>query len=150
MKYFPDTSFLYSMYRRQIFTPRALAHIDLMKGSLPVTSLLLFEFRNSIRLQQKLFSEDRKKGFSKTEAAGMLRDLQSDLRSNALETVAVDWPDVHRIAEGLSTKHTIIRGHRFADILHVATALHLGAEGFLSFDENQRTLAEAEGMEVSV
>jgi len=32
------------------------------------------------------------------------------------------------------------------DILHVATALHLGAREFLSFDGNQRKLARAEGM----
>lgn len=146
MRYFPDTSFLYSAYREQIHSPRADAVMESLVSPLPVSGLLLFEFRNSIRLQQKLFSEDRNKGFSKSEAATMLRDLQTDLRSGAVETVAVDWPDVHRIAEELSAKHTAVRGHRFADILHVATALHLGSELFLSFDDNQRALADAEGM----
>ncbi len=146
MKHFADTSFLYSVYREQIHSPKADAIMEGRIGPLPVSTLLLFEFRNSIRFQQKLFAQDRKKGFSKNETATMLRDLQSDLRSNALEVVAVDWPDVHRIAEELSAKHTSNRGNRFADILHVATALHLGAEGFLSFDENQRALADAEGM----
>jgi predicted nucleic acid-binding protein len=37
-------------------------------------------------------------------------------------------------------------GHRFLDILHVATARVLGASEFLSFDENQRRLARAEGL----
>jgi predicted nucleic acid-binding protein len=37
-----------------------------------------------------------------------------------------------------------------ADILHVATALHLGADEFLTFDGNQKTLAEAEGLTVKV
>jgi predicted nucleic acid-binding protein len=32
------------------------------------------------------------------------------------------------------------------DILHVATAVELGAKEFLTFDGNQRKLAEAEGM----
>jgi predicted nucleic acid-binding protein len=61
---------------------------------------------------------------------------------------APDWADVHRIAEELSAKHTVASGHRLADILHVATAIHLGAEQFLTFDTNQRFLAEAEGMSV--
>jgi len=31
-------------------------------------------------------------------------------------------------------------------VLHVATALHLGVREFLSFDGNQRRLAQAKGM----
>jgi predicted nucleic acid-binding protein len=34
--------------------------------------------------------------------------------------------------------------------LHVATALHLGAEEFLTFDANQKRLAVAEGLTVRV
>lgn len=57
---------------------------------------------------------------------------------------------MHRIAEDLSAKHTESEGHRFADILHVATAIHLGCGRFLTFDENQKKLAEAEGMTLPV
>jgi predicted nucleic acid-binding protein len=32
------------------------------------------------------------------------------------------------------------------DLLHVATVLHLGATDFLSFDVDQRKLANAEGL----
>ena len=145
---FPDTSFLCSLYRRQVFSPSA---ISFMKGSgrlLPVSSLLLLEFRQSVRFQTRLYSLDRKKGYPAAEGTRMLRDLQSDLTSGILEVVAVDWPDVHRIAEELSAKHTAQGGHRLADIIHVATALHLASPVFLTFDENQRKLAEAEGMTV--
>ena len=34
------------------------------------------------------------------------------------------------------------------DILHVATAIELGAKEFLTFDGNQKKLAEAEGLVV--
>jgi predicted nucleic acid-binding protein len=44
--------------------------------------------------------------------------------------------------------HTLADGHRLADILHVATALHLGAMEFLTFDSNQKKLAEREGLVV--
>ena len=36
------------------------------------------------------------------------------------------------------------------DILHVATAIELGAKAFLTFDANQKKLAEAEGLFVPV
>jgi predicted nucleic acid-binding protein len=39
-------------------------------------------------------------------------------------------------------------GHRSLDVLHVATALHLGAREFLTFDANQRKLALAENLKV--
>jgi predicted nucleic acid-binding protein len=39
-------------------------------------------------------------------------------------------------------------GHRSLDVLHVATALHLGARELLTFDTNQRKLATAEKLKV--
>jgi hypothetical protein len=41
---------------------------------------------------------------------------------------------------------TLSGGHRGFDILHVAGALKLKATHFLTFDGNQRTLAEEEGL----
>lgn len=41
-------------------------------------------------------------------------------------------------------------GHRTMDILHVATALHLGVTEFVTFDSNQKVLAESEGLVVPV
>jgi predicted nucleic acid-binding protein len=150
MKVFPDTSFLCASYREQANTDRADVFLERFEGPLPVSTFLLLEFRQSVRLQARLFSQDRNKGFSEREGAAMLRALQSDLACGELEMVAPDWADVHRIAEELSAKHTTARGHRLADIMHVATAIHLGADAFLTLDANQRLLAEAEGMGVPV
>jgi predicted nucleic acid-binding protein len=148
MSIFPDTSFLCSLYRKQHTSPQAVAYQKTLPGPLAVSTLLLLEFRQSVRFQARLFEKDRSKGFPKSEGAAMLRALQSDLADSILEMVAPDWADVHRIAEELSAKHTESGGHRLADILHVATAVHLGAEQFLTFDANQKKLAEAEGMVV--
>ncbi len=148
MSAFPDTSFLCSLYRRQVHAPKAIQWMAGCASSLPISGLLLLEFRQSLRMQVRLFSRDRTKGFSKREAAQMLRDLQSDLRGGVLEVVPVDWSEVHQIAERLSDRYTEAEGHRLMDILHVATAVHLGAAEFLTFDENQKRLAEAEGMVV--
>ncbi len=148
MRHFPDTSFLCSIYREQRYSPQADALMDSSAAPLPVSGLLALEFRQSIRFQARLYGNDRTRGFSRQEGTRMLRDFQSDLSSEVLGMVAVDWADVYHIAERLSVQHTEDRGHRLTDILHVATAVHLGTENFLTFDANQRTLAEAEGMTV--
>lgn len=148
MNVYPDTSFLCSLYRKQHTSPQAVSYQKMLTEPLPVSTFLLLEFRQSVRFQARLFKKDRSRGFSKTEGSAMLRALQSDLVDGVLEMVAPDWADVHRIAEELSAKHTESGGHRLADILHVATAVHLGAAQFLTFDANQKKLAEAESMEV--
>ena len=147
---FPDTSFLCSLYRRQVHSSRAIAFMAKHAAPLPVSTLLLLEFRQSIRLQIRLHHQDMSKGFAKQEGIQMLRDLQSDLVARVIEIVPVDWSAVHQLAEGLSAGYTEAHGHRFADILHVATALQLGAAKFLTFDAKQKQLAEAEGMTVVV
>jgi predicted nucleic acid-binding protein len=145
---FPDTSFICSLYRKQRNSLQAVTYQKMLSEPLPISTLLLLEFRQSIRLQARLFVQDRSRGFPKAEGAAMLRAIQSDLADGILQMVAPDWADVHRIAEELSSKYTESGGHRLADILHVATAIHVGTEQFLTFDVNQRKLAEAEGMVV--
>jgi predicted nucleic acid-binding protein len=148
MSAYPDASFLCSLYRLQRNSYEAVVYHKSMSTRLCVSSLLLLEFRQSIRFQIRLFALDRSKGFAKTEGMAMLRALQSDLAQGVFEMTAPDWADVHRIADMLSEKHTEENGHRMMDILHVATAIHLGSEVFLSFDANQKRLAEASGMKV--
>jgi predicted nucleic acid-binding protein len=138
------------LYRRQINSSQAIAFMSTATQPLPVSSFLLLEFRQSVRLQVKLHSSDKTKGYGKREGDAMLQQLQADLAAGVLQVAAVDWSDVHRLAERLSASYTEARGHRLADILHVATALHLGVPEFLTFDANQRKLAEAEGMSVPV
>ena len=150
MNFFPDTSFLCSLYRRQVNSLRAIAWMSKRSEPLPVSSFLLLEFRQSTRLQVKLRSADKTKGFDPVEATQMLRDLNADLRTEVLKVNSVDWAVVHQMAEELSAQHTESGGHRLADILHVATALHLGKTEFLTFDSNQRRLAEAVGLKVAV
>jgi predicted nucleic acid-binding protein len=148
MTSFPDTSFLCSFYRSQEHSPRVDDFLAAHPAPLPVSSLLLLEFRQSTRLQSRLHRQDHTKGFPSAEGQAMLRALQADLYGGIFEIVPVDWQEVHHLAEMLSAKHTEARGHRLVDILHIATALNLGAEEFLTFDIQQKALALAEGMHV--
>jgi len=148
MSCFPDTSFLCALYRAQVNSAQADQYMGGLSGTLGVSSLLLLEFRQSVRLQIRLNLSDRTKGFTRTEGQQMLNDLQIDLNAGILAPTPVDWSAVHQRAEALSSSHTLAGGHRLADILHVATALHLGVTEFLTFDGNQRKLAESEGLVV--
>jgi predicted nucleic acid-binding protein len=148
MRCFPDTSFLSALYRSQVNSVRADEYMAGVSGTLGVSSLLILEFRQSVRLQIRLHLNDGSKGFTRTEGQQMLNDLQVDLNSGLLTITAVDWSGVHQRAEALCSAHTLAAGHRLVDILHVATTLHLGAEEFLTFDSNQKKLAEAEGLVV--
>jgi predicted nucleic acid-binding protein len=145
---FPDTSFLCALYVRQDNSPEAAAHFSAMPEALHVSGLMLYEFRQSVRYQVWLHARDRNKGYPETIAEAALGKLQANMQAGAVVPVAADWPDVHRLAEIISKRHTMSGGHRRFDVLHVATALHLGAREFLTFDANQRKLAAAEKLKV--
>ena len=92
--------------------------------------------------------QDNRKGFSLALGAMLLKTLQADLAAGVLVVATADWADVQHIAERLSSQYTLMGAHRALDILHVATALHLGVNEFLTFDQNQRALAITEGLKV--
>ena len=148
MRAFPDTSFLCAMYVRQDNSPTAAVQFKAMLEPLHVSGLLLYEFRQSVRFQVWLHTRDKTKSYPQTIADAALAKLQTNLDAGALVLVAAEWPDVHQIAERLSKAYTKTEGYRAFDVLHVATALHLGAREFLSFDDRQRKLAKAEGLKV--
>jgi predicted nucleic acid-binding protein len=145
---YPDTSFLCALYRQQDNTTEAITHRASMKEPLSVSALLLFEFRQSVRWQTFLHRKDASKGYGEREGAKMLEALQSDLSDGLLEIVEVDWARVIANAERLSSQNTSEDGHRGFDILHVATALELGAREFITFDARQGSLAKAAALKV--
>lgn len=146
MTAYPDTSFLYAFYVKQSNSPAAAAHAATMKEPLHVTALLAYEFRQSLRFQVWRHSANPREGIAPPDAQAALNQFESDLAAGVAVLVPCNFPDVLRRAEDLSHHHTVKGGYRSFDVLHVATALHLGARELLSFDGNQRTLAQAEGL----
>ncbi len=69
MSRFPDTSFLCALYRQQVNSPEAITAVQASPGPLAVSGLLLLEFRQSVRLQIRLNTLDRTKGFSRAEGS---------------------------------------------------------------------------------
>jgi predicted nucleic acid-binding protein len=145
---FPDTSFLCAMYVRQDNSLTAAVHFQKMPEALHVSGLLLYELWQSVRFQVWLHLRDKSRGYPQSVAEVALAKLQSNLDTGAVVVATADWPDVHRLAETLSKCRTMTGGHRSLGMLHVATALHLGAREFLTFDASQRKLATAEKLKV--
>ena len=79
---------------------------------------------------------------------GSLRLLDEDLRSGVLVRPDLDWLDVFRHAETLSKRLSSAMGVRSLDLLHIASALLLQAESFLTFDKRQRTAAQKAGLKI--
>lgn len=146
MKAYPDTTFLCALYRSQDNSDRALDYRANMDGPLPVSRLLLWEFRQSVRFQAFRYRQNRAAGYPLREAEKMLADLAEDMQAGLVIHMEYDVTTILARGEQLSKLRTPTGGHRGFDLLHVATALELGASDFLTFDANQTALARAEGL----
>lgn len=143
----PDTSFLCGFYVKQSNSAAAAAHAATMKEPLHVTELLMYEFRQSLRFQVWRHTANPREGIAPADAQAALIQFEADLASGVAVLSPCSLMDVLYRAEVISRQHTITGGHRSFDVLHVATALVLKAEEFLTFDANQRKLAAAEGLQ---
>jgi predicted nucleic acid-binding protein len=148
MIHYPDTSFLCSVYRKQEHTPLALSLKRNLGEELHYTSLLEFEFLQAIELQVWLQSKGKTRGYSRGEADRMIRDWEADTASGINRLVPFDMDAVLRLSKSYSLRLTPSGGHRTMDVFHIATAIHLGAVKFLTFDARQKVLADFAGLEV--
>jgi predicted nucleic acid-binding protein len=148
MTAYPDTSFLCAFYVKQSNSPSAAAHAATMHEPLHITAFLAYEFRQSLRFQTWRHSANPREGIDRADAQAALFQFETDLANGVAVLAPCNFQEVFRVAEDLSKQHTYGNGHRSFDVLHVATALHLGAKEFLTFDANQRKLATAEKLTV--
>jgi predicted nucleic acid-binding protein len=146
MRAYPDTSFLYGFYLKQSNSAAAAKHAATMKEALSLTELLKYEFEQSLRFQVWRRNSGQSEGLTQVDADASIKQLETDLSSGVALIIPCDPVEIFRRADQLSKRHTIKEGYRSFDILHVATALHLGAKEFLTFDSRQGKLAAAEGL----
>jgi len=145
---FADTSIVCALLHEQSTTQEAEALFSELGAPLTLSSLVAFEFRQSTRLQSFRFASDRSQGWSAGETERMLTQFDANLAAGAFVHAAVDWPEVHALAERYSHAQTLRHGHRTLDVLHVATAVHLKAHLFCTVDSLQAELARAAGLKV--
>jgi predicted nucleic acid-binding protein len=139
-----DTSFLFSLYGSDVHSPKAVAWSAKNTRVVYLNSLTHFEFGNAVR-----FSEFRK-SIPLGAAAQYWAGFEAAVAHGRLIVTTSNLADVVDEAKRLSSMRTLTGGHRGFDILHVASALMMKATHFLTFDANQKKLAEAEGLVVPV
>jgi predicted nucleic acid-binding protein len=137
---YADTGFLCSLYAPDAHSRMAAASMRGVVLPLPLTWLHRLEFRNALRL--RVFRREITAPEREASIGAMLQDLAGGL----FQAVDPDWLAVTTEAERLSALHAETLGVRSLDILHVASALVLGARDFLGFDRRQSALARAAGL----
>ena len=145
MKPYADVSFIVALYLQQESSPVAVAFMQRHGAPLPFTPWHRLEVRNALRLAvfHKLIDVPQ----SKTQ----LKQLEVDLQDETLlEHTPVDWVATLREAEKLGAAHSETLGCRSGDLFHVAAALELGCDQFLTFDERQKRMAKAAGLAVKI
>jgi predicted nucleic acid-binding protein len=134
---YPDTSFLVSVYLTDAHSSEADQLMFEYRSSLVLTPLHELEFSNAVELA--VF----RRAITATQATKARADFEQDVAHWTLHPLPVN---TFARAVTLARRHTARRGTRSLDILHVAAALTLGAEAFLTFDHRQHRLAKAEGL----
>ena len=139
-----DTSFLFSLYGSDAHSAKAVVWTAQNTKAIYLNSLTHFEFGNALR-----FSEFRKTS-PPGSAAQYWAGFEAAIAQGRLIVASSNLADVLDEAKRLSGIRTLTGGHRGFDILHVASALKMNATHFLTFDGNQKKLAESEGLFVPV
>ena len=142
MKCYADTGFIVSLYKAETTSARAAALMSDLPAPVWTSPLGELEMRNAFHLS--VFRSELS-----TEAAVLKRQLFfEDVATGVFAILPVPGPALYAKAADLADRHSARLGSRSLDLMHVAAALLLGAEVFLSFDERQRQVAGAEGLEV--
>jgi predicted nucleic acid-binding protein len=142
MKAYADTGFVVSLYKRETTTPAAALAMSRLQPPVYLSELCRLEFHNALQLavfrgELEPAAADRKK-----------QVFLDDLRRGVFTVVAIPVVAVYARAIELAERHTAGLGTRSLDLLHVAGALCLEVDVFLGFDQRQRQVAQAEGLEV--
>lgn len=142
MNAYADTGFLVSLYKVETTSPAAAAMMSRLQTPVWLSPLGELELHNAFQLS--IF-----RGEIDNSAATRKQQLfADDLTKGIFIIQPVPAATLYPKALELAARHSATLGTRSLDLMHVAAALLLNAELFLSFDDRQRKAAEAEGMRV--
>jgi predicted nucleic acid-binding protein len=139
---YADASFLVSLYVHDAHSANAAVHLQNATPPILLNPLGEIELANAI--SQMVF----RKEFTTAQAKATHAVVRKDIESGLLQIRALGATVFDR-AMTLTQRRTPQLGTRTLDILHVACALDLRAEKFLTFDQKQARLAKAEGLIVA-
>jgi len=141
MTAYADTGCICSLHALDDHSERMVAWLKRYRRPLPFMGLHRLEFRNALRL--RVF----RKEITPQQRELSIQVMLSDLAANVFGHSEPEWLEVLLEAERLSAGHSEFLGTRSLDILHVASALVLGVEQFVTFDIWQGSLASTAGLQ---
>lgn len=142
MTAYADTGFIVSLYKEQTTSAEANTAIRNLEAPVLLSDLSVLEFRNALNL-----AVFRKEIPTDSYDRVLLR-FKADLEAGLFQVLPVPSSRLYAESARLSDAHSTTLGTRTLDLMHVVSALILGAGKFLSFDSRQRAAAKAEGLEV--
>lgn len=142
MSSYADSSFLISLYGRDVNSRAAILLVQKERPTFVVTPFGEAEFTNIV-----FAVTARPKGWTTGEARTIEQDFVQDLELGVWEREDLPAQTWQRARE-LSRRHATALGTRALDTIHVASALLLGAQDFYTFDRDQTRLARAAGLRV--
>jgi predicted nucleic acid-binding protein len=137
-----DTSVLVTLYIKEANSRIASDWVRTNNEAVPKTIFHELEFTNAIQL--KLF----RKEINEEQSVIVLRRFKEHEKEGIYFSPQLKWSDVFTSSLTLSNKHTKSIGSRSLDIIHVASALSMGANRFLTFDTRQAHSASAAGLQI--
>ena len=152
MRTYADSSFILRLVTGEADSPQVVATYRRLRApKLFFLSLHALEVRNAILQrafhQRRSVSSGERRHVAR-ERDGALARIENLVRRRALLDVTLEMDVTVTRAVHLSTVHTERIGARAIDLLHVASALMLESELFLTTDTRQAQLAKAEGLKV--
>lgn len=137
-----DTSVLVKLYIKEAYSRKASEWIRANNEAIPKTVFHELEFTNAIQL--KLF----RKEISDKQAGIVLKRFNEHEKEGIFYAPPINWAHIFAVCLDLSNNYTKSTGSRSLDIIHVASALTMGAERFFTFDTKQAQLASAAGLQI--
>jgi len=137
-----DTSIIVKLYVKEEHSLDASDRIIENNEAIPLTGLHDLEFTNAINL--KLF----RKEITEDKAGYIISRFHEHESEGVYYRPQLSWAETFRYAVDLPGNHTGNTGSRSLDILHVASALSIKADRFLTLDIRQSKLAHLAGLKI--
>ena len=137
-----DTSVIVKLYIKEEYSWETSNWVRENNEALPLTSFHEVELINAIHLKQ--FRAE----ITSAETRLILSRFEEHEKNGIYYRPQLDWSALFIHAIDLSKKHSSSICSRALDILHVASALSINADRFLTLDDRQTRLAVLAGLKI--
>jgi predicted nucleic acid-binding protein len=137
-----DTSVIVKLYSLEDYSLEVSKWIRKNNEAIPLTNLHELEFTNAIYLKQ--FRGE----ISPDQVNLILSRFDEHQREGIYYHPKLNWVDIWNKSLEISGKYTGIKGSRSLDILHIASALELKFNRFVTLDSRQADLAKKAGLKL--